>query len=236
MDDPSNMTPPPEPMPEPSATPAAPPVADPGVPVAPVAPPRKKKTWLWIVLAIVGLALAGCAIAAVLGFGALKGVFGEMFGSESPGATIGLINQAVLDGDRASYEKYFDTESVVSHAYGAFLETLKDTEDYAALVDELGEDAAEQMLTEEILPKDTFVAEMTQAFDIDALEDGDVPFPDYTISNTSINNDMAELTLTIVDGGENTEFVLRLQKEAYGDESVWRVKEIVNFTDLLGDE
>lgn len=219
--------------------PAAPPAAAYTAPVpaaapyqAPAAPPKKKKVWLWVLLGLVGLGLIGC-ILGVVGIGALGGVFGDLFGSDSPSGAIEAVNQAAIDGDRATYEKHFDADSVVELAYPAFLEYLKTTAEYTDLVGQIGEEAADAMLAEEIMPKDQFVTELTEVFDIDALGDGEVPFPQYTIGNTSIEDNTAEVTLTTVEEGENVEYVLRLEKEEYEGESVWRIKEILNIAELL---
>lgn len=259
MDDQTGMTPPPdqppvEPTPVPPAPtpppvtyeppaappPPAPPAAAYAAPVpaaapyqAPAAPPKKKKVWLWVLLAVVGLGLLSCIIAGVVGFGALGGVFGDLFGSESPSGAIEAVNQAATEGDRATYEKHFDADSVVELAYPAFLEYLKTTAEYTDLVGQIGEEAAATMLTEEIMPQEQFVTELTEVFDIDALGEGEVPFPQYTISNTAIENDSAEVTLTTVEEGESVEYILRLEKEEYEGESVWRIKEIINIAELL---
>jgi hypothetical protein len=195
----------------------------------PAQAPKKKKTWLWVLLALVGLGLVGCIVVAVVG-GAL---FAGLFGGGSPSAAIEAINQAALDGDRATFDKHFDADSIVRLAYPAFLDYLKTTPEYKELVDQLGEEAADQVVREEIMPEDQFVEQLSAEFDIDSLGEGEVPFPEYTISNTSIENNTAEVTLTTIEDGEEVTYVLGMVKETYNGESVWRVKEIKNITDFF---
>jgi len=196
---------------------------------APPAAPPKKKTWLWIVLGLVVLALLGCCGAAVLGGFLIKA------GSE-PVSSIDAVNQAALDGDTAAFEKYFDAESVSSSAYDEFIDYVKGTEDYASIVTEMGEEEADRILREEIMPMETFVDELSGEFSIEGLEDGQVPFPEYTVSSSSIENDTAEITIVTIEDGEEVTYVLGMVKEAYGDEDVWRITEIKNIAEMLEDE
>jgi hypothetical protein len=225
---PAAPTPPPTaPTPPPAAP--APDRAPPAPYGQPPAPPKKKKTWLWIVLAIVGLGLIGCCAVVVFGGGLLATFVG------GPAKSIEAINQAALDGDRATFEKYFDAESITRSAYPVFVEFLKVSPEYADLVDQLGEEEAARTLAEDIMPEELFVQELSTEFDIDTLGEGEVPFPNYTIDNTSIENDTAELTLTTVENGEDVLYVLGMVNEDYQGETVWRVKEIKNITDFLGE-
>lgn len=199
-------------------------------PAAPVAaPPKKKKTWLWILLGLLALSVVGCGLLAILGI-TLFNAAGE------PADSIAALNQAALDGDSAAFDKYFDAESVSVAAYADFLDYVRSTEDYATLVEEVGEEEADRMLREEILPEDAFIGELSSEFDITSLEDGQVPFPEYTVSSTSVDNDTAELTIVTVEEGEDVTYVLGMVKETVGDEDVWRIKEIKNIADMLEDE
>jgi len=230
-------TPPPPAYPQPTAppTPAAPPAAGYAPPApagyapVPAAPPKKKKTWLWIILAIVGIGLLGCIGLTIAGV-TLFSVAAE------PGASIDAINQAALDGDAATFDKYFDSESVSRSAYSAFIDYVKGTPDYESLVTELGEEEADRMLREDILPEDAFVEEMMGEFSVDSLEEGQVPFPDYTLTSSSIENDTAEITIVTIEEGEEVTYVLGMVKETVGEESVWRVKEIKNIADMLEED
>lgn len=209
---------------------AAPPQAyapQPGAPVA--APPKKKKTWLWILLGLLALGLVGCGLLTILGFSLFSAASG-------PADSIEALNQAALDGDSAAFEKYFDADSVSTAAYADFLDYVRSSEDFAALVEQVGEDEAERMLTEEILTEESFVEEMSGEFDITSLEDGQVPFPEYTVTSTSIDNNTAELTIVTVEDGEEVTYVLGMVKETVNGEDVWRVKEIKNIADMLEEE
>lgn len=209
---------------------AAPPQAYAPQPGAPVpAAPKKKKTWLWILLGLVALSVIGCGVLAVLGI--------TLFNAASePADSIAALNQAALDGDSAAFDKYFDAESVSTAAYADFLDYVKSTEDYATLVEEVGEDEAERMLSEEILPEGDFVDELAGEFSLDSLEEGQVPFPEYTVTSTSVENDTAELTIVTIEEGEEVTYVLGMVNETVGDEDVWRVKEIKNIAEMLEDE
>lgn len=208
---------------------AAPPQADAPQPGAPVAAPPKKKTWLWILLGLVGLGLVGCGLLAVLGVTLFNA-------APEPVDSIAALNQAALDGDSAAFEKYFDAESVSTAAYADFLDYVRSSEDYAALIEQVGEDEAERMLTEEILAEDAFVEEMSGEFDVTSLEDGQVPFPGYTATSTSVDNDTAELTIVTIEDGEDVTYVLGMVKETVNGEDVWRIKEIKNVADMIEDE
>jgi len=240
MDDYPGQTPapvtPPPPTYQPPAPAAEPPVATPAPAYAPpqgYAPPPappKKKTWLWIVIGIVVLGLLGCCGAmAIGGFSLFKA-------DDDPAASITAINQAALDGDTAGFEKYFDAESVARTAYTDFIEYVKGTEDYASIVTEMGEEEADRILREEIIPEETFVEELTGEFSVDSLEEGQVPFPEFTVSSTSVENDTAELTIVTVEDGQEVTYVLGMAKESVGDETVWRVKEIKNIADMMDDQ
>jgi hypothetical protein len=189
----------------------------------------KKKTWLWILLGLVGLGVVGCGVLTVLGI-TLFNAAGE------PADSIAALNQAALDGDSAAFDKYFDAESVSTAAYADFLDYVKSTEDYATLVEEVGEDEADRMLVEEILPEGEFVDELSGEFSLDSLDEGQVPFPEYTVTSTSVENDTAELTIITIEEGEEVTYVLGMAKETVGDKDVWRVKEIKNIADMLEDE
>jgi hypothetical protein len=223
----------PAPPPPPSPPTFAAPQAYPAVGVAPVpappAGPRKKKTWLWVVIGLVVLGLLGCCVAVALGGFALFS-FGE-----KPESSIDALNQAALDGDDATFEKYFDADSVTRSAYEAFIDYVKGTPDYAEIVAELGEAEADRLLREEIMPVDTFVQELSEEFRIDSLEAGQVPFPEYSISASSVEGAAAEITIVTVEDGENVTYVLGLVKETYGGEDIWRIKEIKNLAEMLED-
>lgn len=231
--------PPVPPAPQPTYTPPpAPPVPpapqayapQPGYeqqPAAPVTPPKKKKTWLWIVLSIVILGLLGCCIAAAVGGFALFQAGAE------PQASIEAINQAGLDGDTAAFEKYFDTDSVATAAYDSFIEYMKTTDDYAALVEQAGEAEADRAVREDLFPKEKTIEELKSTFSLEGMEDGAVPFPEYEVKSTNIDNDTAELTITTVEESGDMEYVLEMKKEKVGDEEIWRVKRIKNVADLL---
>ncbi len=233
--DPAPATPPPPAYPPQAPAPAyqppvaAPPQAYAPQPGAPVPAVPKKKTWLWILLGLVGLGVVGCGVLAVLGI-TLYNAAGE------PADSIAALNQAALDGDSAAFDKYFDAESVSTAAYADFLDYVKSTEDYATLVEEVGEDEADRMLGEEILPEGQFVDELSGEFSLDSLDEGQVPFPEYTVTSTSVENDTAELTIITIEEGEEVTYVLGMAKETVGDKDVWRVKEIKNIADMLEDE
>jgi hypothetical protein len=208
---------------------AAPPQAYAPQPGAPVPAAPKKKTWLWVLLGLLAVGLVGCGLLAVLGV-TLFNAAGE------PADSIAALNQAALDGDSAAFEKYFDADSVSAAAYADFIAYGKSTEDYATLVEEVGEEEADRMLTEEILPEDSFVDELSGEFSLDTLKDGQVPFPEYTVSSVSVDNDTADLTIVTIEEGEEVTYVLGMVKETVGDEDLWRVKEIKNIADMLEDE
>jgi hypothetical protein len=153
-----------------------------------------------------------------------------------PADSIKTINQAALDGDSAAFEKYFDVESVADAAYDDFLEYIKGTEDYESMVTEVGEEEADRMLREEILPRDAFVEELSGEFSIDSLDAGEVPFPEYTVSSSSVENDTAELTIVTIEDGEETTYILAMRKVSVGDEKVWQVKKILNLADMLEEQ
>jgi hypothetical protein len=230
---------PPVTPPPPAYVPPAPPTEPQGgyapqqpyTPAAPLTPPRKKKTWLWIVLALVVLGLLGCCVVV-----ALLGGLAWLGGSSSPTGAVDAINQAALDGDSATFEKHFDVDSVTAAAYESMLEYLRGTEDFQTIVDELGEEEADRILREEALPEDTFTEEVSASFNVED-PDGGVPFPNYTVKSQSVNNTDAELTILTSDeqDGEVT-YVLAFSKEDYNGETVWRLKEIKNIAELFGDE
>lgn len=233
-------TPPPPAYPPPPAPVSPPPPAPPagyapqppvgGYAPAPAAPPKKKKTWLWIVLAIVGVSLIGCIGLTVAGGLAIFNA------ASAPADSIDAINQAALDGDTAAFDKYFDSQSVSEAAYDEFIAYVKDTPDYESLVTELGEEEADRMLREDILPMEAFVEELSAEFSVDGLEEGQVPFPDYSLTSSSIDNDTAEITIVTIEEGEEVTYVLGMTQETYGDEEVWRVKEIKNIADMLEED
>jgi hypothetical protein len=61
----------------------------------------------------------------------------------------------------------------------------------------------------------------------------DVPFANYTVTSTNIENDTAELNVTADSEGKRVEYVLGFVNEDYKGEKVWRLKEIKNFVDLM---
>lgn len=189
----------------------------------------KKKTWLWVLLALVVVGLLGCCVASALGGLALF-----KFASE-PTASIDAINQAALDGDTESFEKYFDTEAVTRNAYDDFLEYIKSGEDYASIVAELGEEEADRILREDVLPEDQFVAEMSAQFTVEGLDESEVPFPNYEVRSNTGENDTAELTIVTIEEGEEVTYILGFVREPYNGETIWRLTEIKNIADLLGD-
>ena len=233
-------TPPPPAYPPPPAPVSPPPAAPPagyapqppagGYAPAPAAPPKKKKTWLWIVLAIVGVSLLGCIGLTV------AGGFAIFSAASAPADSIDAINQAALDGDTAAFDKYFDSQSVSEAAYDEFIAYVKSTPDYESLVTELGEEEADRMLREDILPKDAFVEELSAEFSVDSLEPDAVPFPNYSLTSSSIENDTAEITIVTIEEGEEVTYILGMVNETYGDEDVWRVKEIKNIADMLEED
>lgn len=233
-------TPPPPAYPPPPAPVSPPPAAPPagyapqppagGYAPAPAAPPKKKKTWLWIVLAIVGVSLLGCIGLAV------AGGFAIFSAASAPADSIDAINQAALDGDTAAFDKYFDSQSVSEAAYDEFIAYVKSTPDYESLVTELGEEEADRMLREDILPRDAFVEELSAEFSVDSLEPDAVPFPNYSLTSSSIDNDTAEITIVTIEEGEEVTYILGMVNETYGDEDVWRVKEIKNIADMLEED
>ena len=233
-------TPPPPAYPPPPAPVSPPPAAPPagyapqppagGYAPAPAAPPKKKKTWLWIVLAIVGVSLLGCIGLTV------AGGFAIFSAASAPADSIDAINQAALDGDTAAFDKYFDSQSVSEAAYDEFIAYVKSTPDYESLVTELGEEEADRMLREDILPRDAFVEELSAEFSVDSLEPDAVPFPNYSLTSSSIENDTAEITIVTIEEGEEVTYILGMVNETYGDEDVWRVKEIKNIADMLEED
>jgi hypothetical protein len=220
--------PPPPAYQPPAAAPEATYAPQPGY--APPAPPKKKKTWLWVVIGIVVLGLLGCCAAMTIG-----GFKLFELGSE-PAASIDAINQAALDGDDATFEKYFDAESIARAAYGDFIDYLLTTPDMASLIEEMGEEEATRILREEVLPEATFIEEMTAEFSLDTLDEGEVVFPEYTVSSSSIENNTAELTIVAIEDGEETTYILGMVKETVGDEEVWRIKEIKNIAEMLEEQ
>lgn len=240
MDDYSGQNPTPGTPPPPAYTPPAPAAPPPAgyapqppagaYAAAPAAPPKKKKTWLWIVLAIVGVSLLGCIGIAVAGGLAIFSA------ASAPADSIDAINQAALDGDSAAFDKYFDSQSVAEAAYDEFVAYVQGTPDYESLVTELGEEEADRMLREDILPRDTFIEELVGEFSVESLEPDTVPFPNYSLTSSSVENSTAELTIVTIEEGEEVTYILGMLKETYGDEDVWRVKEIKNIADMLEDE
>lgn len=196
---------------------------------APAAPPKKKKTWLWIVLGIVVLGILGCVGLGVAGIALFSA-------SAQPVDAIDAINQAALDGDTATFEKHFDAESIARAAYSDFIDYLMTTPDMASLVEEMGEEEAARILREEVLPEDAFVEELVAQFSLDTLDEGEVVFPEYTVSSTSVENDTAELTIVAIEDGEETTYVLGMVKKTVGDEDVWQITEIKNIADMLQEQ
>jgi len=242
MDETPGQTPAPQTPPPPAYTPPPPAYQPPAAPpqpqyeqpqpgYAPVPPAKpKKKTWLWIVIAIVVVGLLGCCAAAALGGFALF-----KFGSE-PSAAIEAINQAAIDGDSAAFEKYFDADAVTRNAYDDFLEYVKSSEDYQTIVAELGEEEADRILREDVLPEEQFVAELSAEFTLEGLDEGEVPFPEFTVRSNVIENTEAELVIVTIEEGEEVTYTLGLTQESYNGETVWRLKEIKNIAELLEAE
>lgn len=191
------------------------------------APPVKKKRTPLIVLGIVGALLACCVIAAVAGVWVFNA-------APKPAASIDAINEAALTGDAGAYEKYFDVDSVVRTAYPAFLEYMKTTPDYAEIVEQVGEEEADRLLREDALPEEAFVENFSAEIDIDQLEEGQVPFPQHKVTSTRVTDDTAELTVVTIEDGEEVTYILAMALETWGDEEVWRLKEIRNIGDILG--
>ena len=226
---------PPAPVPPPPAYQPPPPQAPTAAypPPAPAygqapAPAPKKKTWLWVVLGLVILGLLGCCGIAIVG--------GLLFApAVEPAQTIDRLNQAALDRDAATFGMLMDDQSVSTDAYEAFIETVMTTEDYAALVAEVGDAEAERLVREE-LSLEYFVAEFSGLFTLEGMPEGEVPFPEHTVTSTSVENGSAELVLTCVIDGREVEFVLHMTKETVGDEEVWVIKRIENFGEILQDE
>lgn len=235
---PAPQTPPPPadvpPAPQPQyAPPAAPPqYAPPAAPqYAPQQPaPAKKKTWIWIVLAIVVLGLIGCCAIAVFGG---KAFFDFASG---PKDSIEAMNQAALDGDQAEFEKYFDANAIAENSYDDVVEYFKTQEDYQSLVDQLGQEEADRILSEEYLTEEDWVSEIADSMKLSGDGEQDEPFPNYTIDKTNIENDTAELTVTADTESGTTQFVLGFVNEDYKGETVWRLKEIKNFVDLMNEQ
>ena len=71
---------------------------------------------------------------------------------------------------------------------------------------------------------------------MDSLEPDTVPFPNYSLSSSSIENDTAEITIVTIEEGEEVTYILGMVNETYGDEDVWRVKEIKNIADMLEED
>ncbi|MRS13220.1 MAG: hypothetical protein EG823_09190 [Actinobacteria bacterium] len=180
-------------------------------------------------IGLVVLGLLGCCGIAIAG--------GFLFaGSAQPADTIETLNQAALDRDATTFDQYIDAESVSTAAYEQFIQYIMTTEDYTLLVDELGEAEAERVLREEVLPRDSFIEELSAEFSFAGLEEDTVPFPEYTISSTTIDNDTAEVTLTTVEDGEEVEYVLGMTKETVGEEEIWVIKEIKNIDEMLQEQ
>lgn len=229
---PAPVTPPPPsynpPAPQPGSEPQPPYQPQPGY--QPQQPPRKKKTWLWIVLVLVVVGLLGCCAAAAFGGLALFSWASE------PSDSIDAINQAALDGDVAAFEKYFDADAVTRSAYAVFLEYVKSSEDYQTIVAELGEEEADRILREDVLPEEQFVAELSAEFTLEGLDEGEVPFPEFTVRSNVIENTEAELVIVTIEEGEEVTYTLGLTQESYNGETVWRLKEIKNIAELLEAE
>lgn len=216
--------------PQPPQAYAAPPAAAPQPGYAPpAAPPRKKKTWLWVVLGLAVLGLLGCCGAAVF-FGLLASSAGD------PTDAIDALNQAALDGDQAAFDKYLDADSVAEKGYVEAVEYVKSTSDWEDVVSEVGEDEAEQLLADEFLPKDEFIDETKSGFSLETYTDGEVPFFEYKVTSSKIEDEAAELTLECTKDDGTITYVVGLVKEEYDGETVWRVKEFKNFGDLIADE
>lgn len=195
---------------------------------APPQPPRKKKTWLWIVLAVVVVGLLGCC--AIAAFGGLA-----LFSwASEPSDAIDAINQAALDGDVATFEKHFDADAVTRSAYEDFLEFVKESADYQSVVDELGEAEADRILREDVLPRESFVEEMSAEFTLEGADGS--PFPGYRVTSTTVNDNEAELTIVTTEDGEEVTYVLGMRRESYDGAPVWRIKQIKNIAELLEAE
>ncbi|MBN2840060.1 MAG: hypothetical protein JXP37_03780, partial [Coriobacteriia bacterium] len=130
-------------------------------------------------LGVVGVLLACCAVVAI-------GSVLIFRAAPKPAASIGAINDAALAGDAAAYEKYFDVESVVRAAYPAFLDYMKTTPDYASIVEQVGEEEADRILREDALPEEDFVENFSAEIDMESLEEGQVPFPEYEVTSTQV--------------------------------------------------
>lgn len=230
MEEYPGQTPAPQTPPPPAYTPPAPQYAPQQPQYAQPVAPKKKKTWLWIVLGVVLLGLLGCCIASVLGGKALWDF------ASGPSEAIDAMNQAALDGDQAEFEKYFDAEAVAENSYEDILAYAMEQEDYQALVDEVGEEEAERILREEYLKKEDWVSEMSDTMSLSGNPDEDVPFPNYTIDETSIDNATAELTVTADSEDGRMQYVLGFVQEDYEGETIWRLKEIKNFAELMEEE
>lgn len=192
--------------------------------------PRRKPT-LWMVLGIVVLALGACCIASVV-----AGRLGYSLFSTSTAApedTITLVNEAALQGDAEIFARYFDADAVTEGAYDSVVTYVKGTADYAELVGQFGEDEADRILRDQVLPRDRFLEHMAEVLDVETIGEGSAPFPSFTIKETSVDGARAEVTIVTVEDGTDVTYVLGMTKEMYEGEQVWRITEIRNMAELL---
>src|SRR5574340_626008 len=161
---------PPLPNPPPPAAPPtyqAPPPAPPQPPApagpqyaAPAAAPKKRKTWLWILLGVVLVSLLACGAGVYFFVDLLAG----------PAKSITALNEAAADEDQDEVERYFDVESVAKNAYASFLDVILESEDGQALIEEFGSEEDARAYIEEQLPEQDFVDSLVGEFAVDGEE------------------------------------------------------------------
>ena len=194
------------------------------------APRRSSKTspvTLWVLLGLVVVAV-GAAVA----FVALGGL--DLFTvATGPAEAIEAINQAAVAGDAETYAAHFDVASVAEAAYPLFLDEMKTKPEYAEFIADVGEEEADRILREEVLPLESFVANLSGELDMTGFSGGAVPFPSYTITQTTINDSVAELALTTIEDGAPVSWVLGMELETVGSAEVWRIKQIKNIAEVI---
>lgn len=185
-------------------------------------------------LALGVIGTLGLCAALTLGGLALLPAAGALFGLASePHDAIDAINQAALSGDDAAFVRHFDADAVARNAYGDFLEYVKGTEDYRTIAEALGEEEADRILREDVLPADEFVADVSAEFTVGGLDPGEVPFPGYEVRSSRVDGDEARLAIATIEEGQEVTYDLVLSRESYEGEKVWRVKQIGNIAEML---
>jgi|GEM_PF-4217317 len=143
-----------------------------------------------------------------------------------PTASIRAISQAAQMGDRTVLQRYLDTEAVAHSVYPAMIERMKETPDYLALADAVGETEADRILREEALREEAFVKSFDGNLDASGSGIAGPLFADCSVASSEIDGDAAEVVLTGREENREVRYVVEMRLETVDGEQLWRVKGI----------